>query len=80
MISGGPFLSRPLCFTADTYSRTSHAGHDIAQENINAWLFGGAKKTPKKKKHTHKLGPAKTYILGGAPRTYAIKTRAVTDN
>ena len=29
------------------------------------------------------LGPAKTYIgyiLRGTPRTYAIKTRAVTDN
>ena len=29
---------------------------------------------------THSLGPAKTYILRGTPRTYAIKTRAVTDN
>ena len=28
----------------------------------------------------HTLGPAKTCILRGAPRTYAIKTRAVTDN
>ena len=28
----------------------------------------------------NKLGPAKTYILRGAPRTYAIKTQAVTDN
>ena len=28
----------------------------------------------------HGLGPAKTYILRGTPRTYAIKTRAVTDN
>ena len=26
------------------------------------------------------LGPAKTYILRGIPRTYAIKTRAATDN
>ena len=26
------------------------------------------------------LGPAKTYILRGTPRTYAIKTRAVTNN
>ena len=26
------------------------------------------------------LGPAKTYILRGTPRTCAIKTRAVTDN
>ena len=26
------------------------------------------------------LGPAKTYILRGTPRTRAIKTRAVTDN
>ena len=26
------------------------------------------------------LGPAKTYILRGTPRTYVIKTRAVTDN
>ena len=26
------------------------------------------------------LGPAKTYILRGTPLTYAIKTRAVTDN
>ena len=26
------------------------------------------------------LGPAKTYILRGTPRTYAIKTRAVTDD
>ena len=26
------------------------------------------------------LEPAKTYILRGTPRTYAIKTRAVTDN
>ena len=26
------------------------------------------------------LGPAKTYTLRGTPRTYAIKTRAVTDN
>ena len=26
------------------------------------------------------LGPAETYILRGTPRTYAIKTRAVTDN
>ena len=30
---------------------------------------------------THRLlGPAKTYILRGTPRIYAIKTRAVTDN
>ena len=29
---------------------------------------------------THSLGPAKTYILRGTPRTCAIKTRAVTDN
>ena len=28
----------------------------------------------------YKLGPAKTCILRGTPRTYAIKTRAVTDN
>ena len=28
----------------------------------------------------HILGTAKTYILRGTPRTYAIKTRAVTDN
>ena len=26
------------------------------------------------------LGPAKTYVLRGTPRTYATKTRAVTDN
>ena len=26
------------------------------------------------------LGSAMTYILRGTPRTYAIKTRAVTDN
>ena len=26
------------------------------------------------------LGPAKTYILRGTPRTCAIQTRAVTDN
>ena len=26
------------------------------------------------------LGPAKTYILRGTPWTYAIETRAVTDN
>ena len=26
------------------------------------------------------LGPAKTYILRGTPRTYAIKTLAVIDN
>ena len=26
------------------------------------------------------LGPAKTYILRGTARTYAIKTRVVTDN
>ena len=26
------------------------------------------------------LGPAKTYILRGTPQTYAIKSRAVTDN
>ena len=26
------------------------------------------------------LGPAKTYILRGTLRAYAIKTRAVTDN
>ena len=26
------------------------------------------------------LGPAKTYILRGTPRTYAIKTRVATDN
>ena len=29
---------------------------------------------------THMLGPAKAYILRGTPRTYAIKTQAVTDN
>ena len=28
----------------------------------------------------NRLGPAKTYILRGTPRTYAIKTQAVTDN
>ena len=28
----------------------------------------------------HSLGPAKTYILGGTPRTYAIETGDVTDN
>ena len=28
----------------------------------------------------HWLGPAKTYILRGTPRTCAIKTRAATDN
>ena len=28
----------------------------------------------------YSLGPAKTYILRGTPRTCAIKTRAVTDN
>ena len=31
-------------------------------------------------KQSHYLGPAKTYILRGTPRTYAIRTRAVTDN
>ena len=30
--------------------------------------------------NTYMLGPAKTYILRGTPRTCAIKTRAVTDN
>ena len=30
--------------------------------------------------HVNILGPAKTYILRGTPRTCAIKTRAVTDN
>ena len=28
----------------------------------------------------YSLGPAKTYILRGTARTYAIKTRVVTDN
>ena len=28
----------------------------------------------------YELGPAKTYILRGTPRTCAIQTRAVTDN
>ena len=30
--------------------------------------------------HMDQLGPAKTCTLRGTPRTYAIKTRAVTDN
>ena len=30
--------------------------------------------------HQHHSDPAKTYILRGTPRTYAIETRAVTDN
>ena len=34
----------------------------------------------KGKEYHYTLGPAKTYILRGTPRTYAIKTRAVTDN
>ena len=32
------------------------------------------------KSRTNRLGPAKTYALRGTPRTYAIKTRAPTDN
>ena len=39
-----------------------------------------ARNERKRERERDALGPAKTYILRGTPRTCAIKTRNVTDN
>ena len=47
-----------------------------------AWVRHGqiVGQTLKLDENDYLLGLAKTYIIGGTPRTYAIKTQAVIDN
>ena len=52
---------------------------------VHGWLFPGYQHLPMESNNGIQdrygyLGLAKTYILRGTPRTYVIKTRAVTDN
>ena len=51
------------------------------RKELSANHFLSLSRGPKKGLHkSDVLGPAKTHILRGTPQTYAIKTRAVTDN
>ena len=59
---------------------TKQNTRDDQDDNKEVMKWADMLKGPKPPNNQNRLGPAKTYILRGTARTYAIKTRAVTDN